>query len=409
MGFEETSRITKRCIVIVLYRRTDGMRFLHDVLVCVMEEARSSISCRGRQDNIQPHFERLPSMAHQDRIAVQRIQLLDTLEAVVDETSLGGQGVAGIDAFLDTTSLVVILESQAVCPLVRLDHPVLAVPYLRPGRVRVHRAVGHGAVQVVGEGELHVVLGGGRVLVKIVRRVGPGNTRLACGDSVADGVIGVGVAVGCIHIGRSTRQFGAVVVGVGDDVRSGVRTSRAGDGCAPPDGIVHIAVSGDSPVLNLSDEIAVLFVGPGGGDSVGAGHLGDEITVRKSRVVEAAQRDGDLVHATILVVAICIVRDVVDGQPLPLPLEPRACVGARERLVVHSRDGLGDLVQRGVVRESARPNHVRHLRQLAEAIIGIGDVGSGVGVVDARQLPEEVVAVGGHQIIVLRVLPCPCS
>ena len=102
--------------------------------------------------------------------------------------------------------------------------------------------MGHRAVEVVGEGKLSVVLGGGCVLVEIVRRVGPRHARLGGGCPVADGVVGVGVAVGCVHIRRRACQLGAVIVGVGDGVGIGVCAPGAGHGGATTDCVVGIAV-----------------------------------------------------------------------------------------------------------------------------------------------------------------------
>ena len=106
------------------------------------------------------------------------------------------------------------------------------------------------------------------------------------------------------HIGLCPRQFGAVIVGVGDDIRSGVGASRAGHGCAPPDGVVHVSVGGDRAVLDLRDKVAVRLVGPGGCDAVGTDHLRHEAAVCKTCVVEAARGDGDPVHAAVCVVAV---------------------------------------------------------------------------------------------------------
>ena len=66
---------------------------------------------------------------------------------------------------------VVVPEGQAVVALERLDHAVLAVPYLRPAAGGINGAIGHRAVKVIGEVHLHVVLGGGGVLVQAVRRI----------------------------------------------------------------------------------------------------------------------------------------------------------------------------------------------------------------------------------------------
>ena len=199
-------------------------------------------------------------MAHDDGVAVQGVQLLDALEAVVDEIRLGCQGVPGIDAFLDAAAHVVVLECQAVGSLGRLDHAVLGVPDLRPAGGRVHGAVRHAAVLVIGEGKLCVVLGGRGILVQIVGCIGPRDARLGCRDTVADRVVGVGIGIGCIHIGHGPRQLRSIIIGVGDDVRCGVRASRAGHGRAPPDGIIGIAVGGYRPVLDLREEIAVRLV-----------------------------------------------------------------------------------------------------------------------------------------------------
>ena len=82
----------------------------------------------------------------------------------------------------------------------------------------------------------------GGVLVQIVRRVGPWHASLGCGDSVADGVVGVGVRVGRVHIRRRARQFRSVVVGIGDGVGIGVCAAGAGHGGATTDCVVGIAV-----------------------------------------------------------------------------------------------------------------------------------------------------------------------
>ena len=74
------------------------------------------------------------------------------MDAYIDEEGLRCQGVVRILALLHSSSHVVVLEGQAVCPLVRLDHAVLAVPYLRPAACRINGTVGHRAVQVVGVG-----------------------------------------------------------------------------------------------------------------------------------------------------------------------------------------------------------------------------------------------------------------
>ena len=218
--------------------------FLHDVLVHVMQEVRRAVGVGRRKDDVQPDIERLPGVAHGDRVVVQRVQLLNALEAVIDEERPGSQGVVRVHALLHSSSHVVVLERQAVISLVRLDHAVLAVPDLRPAAGGVHGAVGHGAVQAIGEIQLDAVLRGGRVLVEAVRRVGPWHARLIGGGSVADGVVGVGVRVGGVHIRRRARQLRTVVVGVGDGAGIGVCAARAGHGGAPPDGVVDIAAGG---------------------------------------------------------------------------------------------------------------------------------------------------------------------
>ena len=207
---------------------------------------------------------------------------------------------------------------------------------------------------------MDIVLCCGSVLVQVVRRVGPWHASLGRGDSVADWVVGVGVRVCGIDIGRCARQFASVVVGVGDGVGIGVGAARAGHGGSPPDGVICVAVCGDCPVLNLRDQIAILFVGPCGGDSVRAGHLAHQVAVREAGIAEAARGDGELVHAAILVVAVGVVGYIVDGQPLLPALEARGRVGARERLAVQACDGLGDFIQHGVVGERPRPDRVRH-------------------------------------------------
>ena len=121
-------------------------------------------------------------MAHRDGVAVQAVQLLDALEAVVDVMRLRDQGAARVHASLDAASHVVVFEDQAVAALVGLGQAVLAVPELRPAACRVRGAIGHAAVQVIGEGQRRAVHRGGRVLVEDVGDVGPRHARLGGGN-----------------------------------------------------------------------------------------------------------------------------------------------------------------------------------------------------------------------------------
>ncbi len=97
-------------------------------------------------------------------------------------------------------------------------------------------------------------------MVQIVGCVGPWDTRFGCRDAVANRVVNVRIGIGGVHIGNSSCQFASVIVGVGDDIRSGVCAARAGHGGSPTDCVVHVAVGGDRAVLHLRDEIAVLLV-----------------------------------------------------------------------------------------------------------------------------------------------------
>ncbi len=156
-----------------------------------MEEIGCAAGISSRQYHIQADVEGLPEVAHENCVAVQAVQFLHALEAVVDVQSPGCQAVATVDALLHSSSHVVVFEGEAVIALVRLHHAVLAVPHLRPAAGPVHGAAGHAAVQVVGEIELHIALRGGGVLVQAVRRVGPRHARLGRGDAVSDGVVTV--------------------------------------------------------------------------------------------------------------------------------------------------------------------------------------------------------------------------
>ena len=244
-------------------------------------------------------------------------------------------------------------------------------------------------------------------MVKIVRRVGPWHARLGRGDPVADRVVGVGVRIGGVHVGHGPRQLASVVVGVGYGVRRGVGASRTGHGGAPPDGVVHIAVCGDCSILHLRYEVAVCLVAPCAGDAVRTGHLADEVAICQAGIAETARRDGDPVHATVCVEPIRVVGDVVDRQTLFFTQKASGRVGASQRLGIQPRDGLRHLVQSGVVGERPRPDRVRHLRKLPDTVVGIGDVRRGIGVVDPRHLAEQVVRIGRHKVVALRVLPRP--
>ena len=112
-----------------------------------MQEVRRAAAIRRGEDDVQPDVERLPGVAHGDGVAGECVQLLDALEAVVDEERLRGQGVVRVHALLDAAPHVVVLECQAVGAFGRLDHAVLAVPDLRPAAGGIYWAIGHGAVQ----------------------------------------------------------------------------------------------------------------------------------------------------------------------------------------------------------------------------------------------------------------------
>ena len=98
------------------------VRPLHDVLVCVVEEEGGGIAIGSCEDDIQSCIEWLPGVAQGDDAVVQRIQLLDALEAIVNEKGPGSQDVARVHALLDSSSHVVVLEGQAVAAPVCLDH-----------------------------------------------------------------------------------------------------------------------------------------------------------------------------------------------------------------------------------------------------------------------------------------------
>ena len=155
---------------------------LHDAPVRVVEEIRCPVGVRGGEDDVRPDVGRLPGVAPDDRVAVQPVQLLDAPEAVVDVMRLRDQGAARVHAPLDAASHVVVFEDQAVAALVGLGQAVLAVPELRPAACRVRGAVGHAAVQVIGEGQRRAVHRGGRVLVEDVGDVGPRHARLGGGN-----------------------------------------------------------------------------------------------------------------------------------------------------------------------------------------------------------------------------------
>ena len=107
---------------IVLLERSVVTGLLHDVLVCVVEEEGGGIAIGSCEDDIQSCIEWLPGVEQGEDAVVQRIQLLDALEAIVDEKGPGSQDVARVHALLDSSSHVVVLEGQAVAAPVCLDH-----------------------------------------------------------------------------------------------------------------------------------------------------------------------------------------------------------------------------------------------------------------------------------------------
>ena len=155
---------------------------LHDALVRVVEEEGRAVGVGRRKNHVRPDIGRLPGVAPDDGVAVQPVQLLDALEAVVDVMRLRDQGAVRIHAPLDAAAHVVVFEGQPVGPPVRLHQAVLAVPVLRPAACRVRGAIGHAAVQVIGEGQRRAVHRGGRVLVEDVGDVGPRHARLGGGN-----------------------------------------------------------------------------------------------------------------------------------------------------------------------------------------------------------------------------------
>ena len=83
------NKITIRSISIYVPNDPNITGFLNDVLVDIVEEIRCPIVIRSREDDIQSDVERLPGMAHGNGVAIEPIQFLYTLEAVIDEEGLG--------------------------------------------------------------------------------------------------------------------------------------------------------------------------------------------------------------------------------------------------------------------------------------------------------------------------------
>ena len=360
---------------------------LHHILVGVVEvEGVCGVGhVRHLQDHIQAHIIRLPGVAAQGNAAVKAVEFLDELEAVVDELEVGGQSLVVIDLLLHPSAHVVILKLQTVSALGGLDHAVFAVPDLYPTGCRIHGPVGHGAVEVIGGDHLGLPLGHGGVLVELVGGVGPGYAGLVGGDAVADGVVGVGVGVRCVHVGHRARDFGAVVVGVGDDVGRRVGGAGAGHGGSPADSVIRIAVGGDRTILHLGDEVAVCLIGPGRGDAVGAGHLRDQVAVGQAGVVEIPGGSADLVQAAMHVVTIAVVGNAVNGQAEFPALHAGSRSAAGQRFVVQAHDGLGDVLELGIVGEGAGADDIRDRGRLARAGVGIGDIRRIIGIVDADE------------------------
>jgi len=360
---------------------------LHYILVGVVEVERICISwdIHHLEDYIQACLEGLPGVAAQGGVVIRTIEFLDEFEAIVDEFEVGGQGLAVVDLLLDAAALVVVLELQAVIAFPGLDHAVFAVPDLRPAGGGVDGAVGHGAVEVVGEGQLDVVFRGGGVLVELVRGVGPGYAGFAGGNAVADGVVGIGVSVGRVHVGQRARDFAAVVVAVGYGVGHRVSGAGAGHGGSAANGVIRIAVGGDRTILHLGDEVAVCLIGPGRGDAVGAGHLRDQVAVGQAGVVEIPGGSADLVQAAMHVVTIAVVGNAVNGQAEFPALHAGSRSAAGQRFVVQAHDGLGDVLELGIVGEGAGADDIRDRGRLARAGVGIGDIRRIIGIVDADE------------------------
>ncbi len=322
---------------------------------------------------------------------------------------MGGQSLPVVDLFLHSSPHVIVLESQAFGSLGCLDHAVFAVPDFRPSCGGIDGTVGHRAVKVVGGKHLHLVLGHGGVLVEIVGGISPGDTGLAGGCAVADGIIGVGVGVTGDIVGDGAGDFTAVVVAVADGV--GRRMGRTGTGhrASPADGIVDIAIGGNRAVGDLGDEITIGLIAPGGGDAVGPGHLRNQVAAGEAGVFKVPCGRGDFVQASVHIVTVAVIRNSANGQSKFFPLHAGCRVGAGQHFRIESADNrLGNFLELGVIGEGAGADDIGDRGRVPGEGVGIGDIRCAVGIVDADDFPGDgVVGIGRHQRVVVGVGPSP--
>ena len=257
------------------------------------------------------------------------------------------------------------------------DEAVLGVPCVAPCAVGSHIAVG-----VVGEGG--GVAGGGvegGVLVEFVGCVEIGDAVFGGGGAVADGVVGVGIGVGA-HFGGN--EFGADIIS--EEVGNSAVVDALG---AAAEGVVGVGEGGDDVgEPGVGDEgldVAEGFVFVGDGEAEVVGVAGEEGGVGQVGIGECGTvGDGDDGEAAIFVVAVA---DGVVGAEGDAGGATVGVVGADEggAVGVAFFEEVGGGIDVGASAEDVGDGELA-----AEAVVGEGNVGGGVGVVDGHELAEGV-------------------
>ena len=222
----------------------------------------------------------------------------------------------------------------------------------------------------------------GGVLVEVVGCVG-----LALGDGeVADVVIGVGFRL-------AGNQLVADIVAIGLRFLRGHHGTGFGDGGTAAEQVVGVGVlRGDGAIDGVGDadeQITRRLIIPFCGCAIGIGEAGLQVRAGQIFPRKIAHRGepprGGVVGEGVLACAIHAVSHV--------PAE--GVVMAGEGFGVETAHLFGGKLAEGIIREGGGTDGIGGGGLAAQRVVGVGDVGSGVGVIHGEELAPVVVSISG--------------
>ena len=107
----------------------------HHVLVAICDIVAGLAVIRHRERRVKPGRFRVPRESHGHCIAVQRVQHLNQLVAVIDEFLVFRQHVRGVDLLLEAAPHVVVAEFKPRIAVLRRNQAVFTVPAVGPAAV----------------------------------------------------------------------------------------------------------------------------------------------------------------------------------------------------------------------------------------------------------------------------------